>query len=631
MKTSTRWTILWFLGILATISFPFGGNPVQAQEACVLPPSGMVSWWPFDEPSGNISLDIIGTNNGTNINNPVRVAGMVNGALEFDQTNYVEVPHNSSLDFGTNDFTVDAWINPSDPGTIVGKFNSSPVFNEKGFAISLVPTQGPPDPHLFLSFSINETADTIGQCDVLKNRWSHVALVFDRTSFSQVRCFVDGQFKDSAPLFSSASVNNNVPLFIGRAQSGGSVNFPGRIDEVEIFQRALDDSEIQGIFQAGSAGKCPPCVPAPSDLVSWWPGDGGAEDIQSKNDGTVQGGATFAPGLVGQAFSLGGVGNFIQVAANPSLDIGFGDFTIDGWIQPQNVAGVKTITDKRERSQIFDSLKGYHVFLSNGRLGLQLADNTFANYIVPASMSISPDNQWHFVSVSVQRSSVATFRVDQNEVSIPIAHPGSLANNAPFLIGGHSFNSGLVFDGNIDELELYNRALTPAEVLKIFGAGSSGKCKGCACQDPNAIVGTSDDDILGGTAGNDIICGFEGDDRIWGLGGNDCIDGGEGRDRTFGGPGDDRMFGGPGDDTMLGVGGDDDISGGDGDDRIIGSRGNDRLIGGSGNDRITGSSGNDTLRGGSGDDKLLGGPGNDTIDGGPEIDNCIGGALINCP
>ena len=49
------------------------------------------------------------------------------------------------------------------------------------------------------------------------------------------------------------------------------------------------------------------CVPPPSSLVSWWPGDGHAEDIGDSNDGSLQGGATFAPGVVGQAFTFDGV------------------------------------------------------------------------------------------------------------------------------------------------------------------------------------------------------------------------------------------------------------------------------------------------------------------------------------
>jgi hypothetical protein len=46
------------------------------------------------------------------------------------------------------------------------------------------------------------------------------------------------------------------------------------------------------------------CVEPPAGLVSWWPGDGNADDIVNGNEGTLQYGATFAPGKVGQGFSF---------------------------------------------------------------------------------------------------------------------------------------------------------------------------------------------------------------------------------------------------------------------------------------------------------------------------------------
>ena len=58
----------------------------------------------------------------------------------------------------------------------------------------------------------------------------------------------------------------------------------GLIDEVEVFNRALSDSEIQAIYSAGSAGKCKTCT-APLD---WWPAEGNANDIKGSNNGTLQ-------------------------------------------------------------------------------------------------------------------------------------------------------------------------------------------------------------------------------------------------------------------------------------------------------------------------------------------------------
>src|SRR5262249_7235871 len=74
------------------------------------------------------------------------------------------------------------------------------------------------------------------------------------------------------------------------------------------------------------------CVQAPSGLVSWWPEDRTADDIADSNDGTLAGGATFASGRVGQAFSLDGAGASVNIANAPNLDVG-NHVTIDLWIK----------------------------------------------------------------------------------------------------------------------------------------------------------------------------------------------------------------------------------------------------------------------------------------------------------
>ncbi|MBI4451562.1 hypothetical protein HY642_06325, partial [Candidatus Woesearchaeota archaeon] len=62
------------------------------------------------------------------------------------------------------------------------------------------------------------------------------------------------------------------------------------------------------------------CVEPPSGMVSWWPGDNNANDIQDGNTGTLRNGATFAAGRVGQGFSLDGVDDFVSVQHNANLD-----------------------------------------------------------------------------------------------------------------------------------------------------------------------------------------------------------------------------------------------------------------------------------------------------------------------
>ena len=54
------------------------------------------------------------------------------------------------------------------------------------------------------------------------------------------------------------------------------------------------------------------CVQPPEGLVSWWPGEGDASDIVGNNHGMRQNGATFAPGMVGQAILLDGIDGYVR-------------------------------------------------------------------------------------------------------------------------------------------------------------------------------------------------------------------------------------------------------------------------------------------------------------------------------
>src|SRR6266540_6067871 len=100
-----------------------------------------------------------------------------------------------------------------------------------------------------------------------------------------------------------------------------------------ITQASTPESEA-GAASAHSEGSATSaCVDPPSGLVTWWPGDGSAEDVQGGHDGTLTNGATFAPGMVGDAFSLDGVDDFVSVPDSPDWNFGSRAFSIDLWLE----------------------------------------------------------------------------------------------------------------------------------------------------------------------------------------------------------------------------------------------------------------------------------------------------------
>jgi hypothetical protein len=260
----------------------------------------------------------------------------------------------------------------------------------------------------------------------------------------------------------------------------------------------LDDISITGVIDkqlAQAPDPSPPpattcpannCVQAPANLVGWWPFDEPcglfAEDLANSLRGRLLG--TPPPshviGKVGNALKFSGSGpQWVRVPDDPLLDfgpanaLGTTDFSIDAWIKaPPTTLGA--IVDKRDTSPY----RGYSLFVYNNRLGVQLADGNFTNYV--ATSGNVANGVWHHVAVTVDRDNPnggILYRDGQPVLTFnPTNRNGSLANSNKLFIGKGAA-SGAEFKGIIDELEIFRRALTQAEIQSIFQADSYGKCK----------------------------------------------------------------------------------------------------------------------------------------------------------
>jgi microsomal dipeptidase-like Zn-dependent dipeptidase len=276
---------------------------------------------------------------------------------------------------------------------------------------------------------------------------------------------------------------------------GADVGGDGRI--------AIDDL-VRAVSYA--LGGCPPggCVPPPADLVAWYPmDDASGPEVRDltlhDNTGTAAAGLLGypdgpqpVPGMVGGALAFDGMATAIEVPDAGNLHFAGGDFTIDAWVAIGKDAtpGVQPLVDKRDTNARTGGVRGWELFLVDGRLGFQLADaangnNTCAptgaactNYVA-AGASLA-DGRPHHVAVTVRRSvhpaPALTLYVDGAAVLSDAApRLGSVDSPAPLRIG-RSEVAGRFFRGWIDELEIFSRALEASEVARIVSAGASGKC-----------------------------------------------------------------------------------------------------------------------------------------------------------
>jgi hypothetical protein len=214
------------------------------------------------------------------------------------------------------------------------------------------------------------------------------------------------------------------------------------------------------------------CSPPPSGLVSWWPGNGNASDIIGGSNGTLTNGATFAAGEVGQAFSFNGTNQFVLIPDSPHWAFGSNDFTIDLWV---NFNSVKASNPLIANDEGGFAVNKWIFLLNNGQLEFHINSPASGNpgiYIGSTPFAPNP-GEWHHVAMT-KGGATYTFYVDGN--------PGSPASNsipvpdaaAPLTIG--YAEPGPSVNGLIDEVDIFNRALTSAEVAAIYAAGSAGKC-----------------------------------------------------------------------------------------------------------------------------------------------------------
>jgi len=210
-------------------------------------PSGIVSYWKFNEVSGITASDSVDSNPGTLMNGPVWTTGKVGNALQFDGNDYVSVGNLGSL---YPQGTIEFWMNP----TVVENYRNPFTTNYAGgnagirfeensagnFALAMGDDYGQSEyTHTYLTSGLSS------------NTWYHVVLTWDKTS-NKVTGYLNGvkKFDDTQPIW---------PTTIPNVAIGGILwpdrSWKGSIDEVAIYNRALSSSEILQQYQYGLNGE----------------------------------------------------------------------------------------------------------------------------------------------------------------------------------------------------------------------------------------------------------------------------------------------------------------------------------------------------------------------------------------
>ncbi|EEF59906.1 beta strand repeat-containing protein [Pedosphaera parvula] len=226
------------------------------------------------------------------------------------------------------------------------------------------------------------------------------------------------------------------------------------------------------------------CVPAPAGLVSWWPGEANARDLTDTNNGTLDGSLDFAPGKVGQAFVFNGTDADVKIPASADLNVGAGDgFSIDAWINPSDVTTQRPLVEWNSGSY------GAHFWISvpvsstgagPGCLYANLSDTDGLDHTItsPAG-TILPSTFQHVALTYDKTSGMAVLYVNGNIVAQQNLGTFTPSTTGDLWLGLRPAGdaAGTRFLGRMDEVDLFNRALSATEIQSMYNASFAGKCR----------------------------------------------------------------------------------------------------------------------------------------------------------
>ncbi|MCX6879523.1 MAG: autotransporter-associated beta strand repeat-containing protein [Verrucomicrobia bacterium] len=276
---------------------------------------------------------------------------------------------------------------------------------------------------------------------------------------------------DNCTPYPQLTITQNPPA--GTIVSGGTVVF------------TVTDASGNIATCEGTISVQPCCSTPPGGLVLWLPFDEragpSAMNAVGGNNGTLQNGLAhpFTPqGYVGNSLCFDGMDDVVTVPSYSAIEFTTGDFSLDAWVKRDPASGTTTRVIMEKRSTT--TTAGYSLAVSYGNLIMQLADASgYTNYrdtgVVPA------DNQWHLIAVTISRNLTGggRFYIDGQPTGTfnPTGHAGTLFNTADFRVGSSPISGNRPWLGCIDEVEVFNRNLTAAEIETVYNSRSAGKCK----------------------------------------------------------------------------------------------------------------------------------------------------------
>jgi hypothetical protein len=407
--------------------------------------------------------------------------------IEFNGSdNAVSITNTTVLDLDqglASGMTFAGWIKVSSDGE-----NSVGQIISKGATTYLRTTNEGADRYVDLEASLDLASSdaTVSITNALPlNEWHFVAFGYTDDGDDEVSLYIDGQLRGTSTNGSGAPASDSNDWLLGGASDA---NFHGLLDEVRLYSYERTTAQVRQDYTAkGSAegvnaqlGSSGVRQSLNQGLVAYYPMNEAAANTCSngtndscdssgnRNDAAWNNDTTTANGKFGNATSYDGTGDYATTSDSDSLDT-TGNWSISGWVYNTN-------TDLNHAWQYL-VMKGtgygqqnipYFVRLGYGQLSVGNINNYTEDSDAVSISSLTAVNTWmHFTAVFNDEANTMSIYVNGQLQTTASTTQSSLANSAGLGIAATA-NGTDAFKGSIDELRIYNRAVSADEAKALY-------------------------------------------------------------------------------------------------------------------------------------------------------------------
>ncbi len=304
----------------------------------------------------------------------------------------------------------------------------------------------------------------------LSNGWQHVVAVFTNNNQSANKLYLNGveqslSYRMGGQYASRAKVQST--LRVGGVTSTGSYRFSGRLDEVKVYNGELSPSEVTALYNQTHDCMVEPVAQWHLDEAGW---HGRANEVRNSAADKLHGSSLLQATTDVAKVCRGGVfaNNYVEVAHDASLDI-TDNFTLSAWIKTTKGSG--TIVRKMQDASPW---KGYHFGMGFGSSGKLSFSNGSWHNSTGASVN---DGNWHHVAAVVNAGSLQ-FYVDGVADGSPMTLAQTTQASGAALRMGYAREGAAPssrFDGMIDEVQVFNQALSATLIAQGYANQAAGK------------------------------------------------------------------------------------------------------------------------------------------------------------